>query len=227
MRIDHRWPAERLIEVIGTPDCRVHFGQFGEDSFLADLFRHQPNGFYVDVGCHDPHRYSNTFLLWKVLGWHGINIDADSRAIERFRAARPNDTNLNIGIGPEDGEATLSLFDDGAVNTFDSATAEKQHKQFGEAKTVIVPVRTLRSVLAQYLPADTAIDYLNVDCEGLDESILRSNDWNKYRPRFVSVELHGLVLEQAAEHRVIQFMKDQGYRFHSMFWVTALFQRIR
>lgn len=226
MRLDKTSREAHLSEIIESPECRVHFGQFGEDAMLAEFMKNRANGFYVDIGCHDPQRFSNTFLLWKVLGWQGINIDADPHAIERFKVARPNDINLHFGVGPAEGYLELFMFSEGAVNTFDSVIASSRQQKFGAFETVKVPIKTLKSILDEYLPRNQAIDYMNVNVEGLDFEVLKSNDWVRYRPQYLSVELHGIDLRRAGDNPVVQYLETVGYKLISFYWVTGLFERM-
>ena len=57
------------------------YSQDNEDLFLNEYFEKISNGFYVDIGCHHPKRFSNTYLLYKK-GWKGVNIDANFFAIK-------------------------------------------------------------------------------------------------------------------------------------------------
>ena len=59
------------------------YSQNGEDLILIDYFNENPNGFYVDIGCHHPFRFSNTYLLYKK-GWRGLNVDANKWTISLF-----------------------------------------------------------------------------------------------------------------------------------------------
>ncbi len=217
-------PRARGVLTLAAEDhARLHFSQFGEDCFLWHLFGNRANGFYVDVGCHDPLRYSNTHLLHRALGWRGINLDADPRAVAKFRAARPGDVNIHIGVAMERGSREFHLFQDGAVNTFDQALAGERSGQFRRGATVTVPTCPLSEILDRAMPANTAIDYLNVDCEGWDREVLLSNDWTKYRPEVISVEIHDLDLENAGANPTAAFLKQQGYRLRSHYYVTTFF----
>ena len=61
-------------------------------------------GFYIDVGCYHPLKYSQTHKLYK-LGWSGINVDISKESIDLFNTFRPRDKNLNLGISTETGFA--------------------------------------------------------------------------------------------------------------------------
>ena len=50
--------------------------------------------FYVDLGAYDPIYHSNTFLLY-LLGWRGLNIDANEDSIQTFEIFRPTDINVH------------------------------------------------------------------------------------------------------------------------------------
>ena len=39
------------------------YSQFGEDIFLKKYFS-KKKGFYIDIGCHHPYGYNNTFILF-------------------------------------------------------------------------------------------------------------------------------------------------------------------
>jgi hypothetical protein len=45
-------------------------------------------------------------------------------------------------------------------------------------------------VLAANLPGGVALDFMSVDCEGHDLTVLESNNWELFRPSVVLVEDH-------------------------------------
>jgi hypothetical protein len=58
-----------------------------------------------------------------------------------------------------------------------------------------VPSFTLTKILAEHLPAKQKINFLSVDVEELDLTVLASNDWTKYRPKVVLAEVLGSSLK--------------------------------
>ncbi len=224
MYLDHGMAASTFLDVVQKDECGVHFSQFGECVILTNvLFGGVRDGTYVDVGCHDPFRYSNTYLLWKLLGWTGINIDADVNAIEKFRHHRPHDVNLHCGVGDEPGELEFMVFPDGAINTFDPEFAAHMTKRFGVPTRVKVPVRPINDILNEHLPAGRKIDYLNVDCEGMDEKIIFSFDFEKHRPQVVTVELGHIDVIGLASNPTVALLYGKGYRLHSFLHITGVF----
>jgi len=226
MEIDQNASDETLIAIARTPAARLHFSQLGEDCLLWHYFHTVIGGFYVDVGCHHPTRYSNTYLLHNFRQWRGINIDADERAIAKFQESRPGDINLTLGVGAFAGEREFTIFNDGAVNTFDSRMALQQQVNFGTPKITKVSILPLADILDRYLPPDVSIDYMNVDCEGLDHEVVASNNWSKYRPKILTVELFGFPIENPLSHQTVSFLKAQGYKVISYLHATLFFERI-
>src|SRR5712692_1088562 len=116
----------KILAAVATGNARLHFSQIGEDALIWQFFANVKNGYYVDVGCHHPFRYSNTALLSIFNGWAGLNIDPDQRAIDLFNHHRPQDINVRCAVGNRTGSAEVFLFNDGAVNTLDPKWADSR-----------------------------------------------------------------------------------------------------
>ncbi len=204
---------------------RHTYSQLGEDISIAHYLDCRRGGRYVDVGCHHPFRISNTALLHTALGWSGVNIDADPRAIEAFRRARPYDVNLNLAVGPEDGEIDVAIFADGAVNSAVPEVYEAKRAAFGDPVMRRVRMLPLQTIVDRYIPAGETFDFLNVDVEGLDLPVLQSLDWAKHQPKVVAAEIHGLDLGDLGSSPTVRFMQGLGYQLRSFAVVTAIFVR--
>ena len=216
----------RLFNLINTGEARLHFSQLGEDAVLWHHFGTNMNGFYVDVGCHHPYRFSNTALLATFNDWQGINVDLDERAIAAFRAIRPNDTNLNIAIGLTDGESTVTVFEEGAVNSLDPAMANHQAQTRAVKAKKMIRTRPLASVLQEHMPSGIEIDFMNIDAEGWDQIVLESNDWERYRPKVIAVESHGFNLNNPQVNETFRFLVGKGYSLTSHVVVTSIYERV-
>ena len=203
------------------------YSAFGEDRLILKLLESRGRGFYVDVGCHHPIDYSNTYALYQ-RGWRGIAIDPDPVAIAAFRATRPRDIPCQCAIGLEAGEAILHLFNDRSMNTLDAASfarfkAKPRKRHLGDIR---VERRPLAAVLAELLPPGEAVDFLNVDCEGTDLEVLRSNDWSRHRPALIAVEDFSLDLAESAASPIHRYLRERGYRLDSHLRLTSLYRPI-
>ncbi len=195
------------------------FSQEGEDRLIGRMLEtigispRDHRGFYVDVGAHHPSRFSNTYF-WYLKGWRGINIDARPDIHDEFNRVRSRDINLELGIAATEGELEFSVFKEAALNTFDPTVARDRIENAGyeRLKTVTVRTRPLASVLDEYMPPNTTIDFMSVDVEGLDLEVLQSNDWERYRPAIVLAEAcDHLEVTDAVESELSQFLISQGY----------------
>ena len=191
------------------PPFSIHsFSQDGEDMLLRGVFEGRTSGFYVDVGAHHPQRFSNTYYFY-LMGWRGINIDAMPGSMELFNRSRPRDINLEIGVSETTGMLPYYAFNESALNGFSKEVADRitEDGQYRLEFTKPVPTCPLAQILDEYLPANQTIDFLTIDTEGLDDAVLRSNNWEKYRPLVIVAEpLH------VASVSGTQFLRSLGYR---------------
>ena len=202
------------------------WSQEGEDRILERLFGGRMSGFYVDVGAHHPHRYSNTFLFYRK-GWRGINIDALPGSMALFNRFRSRDINLEIGVGSRESTLDYYMFNEPALNSFSrelslERTAAKPEYRILEVRKV--PVAPLKDILAKHCPSGQKIDFLSIDVEGFDLDVLKSNDWTKYRPEYVLVEALVSSFDDLIGSEVFNYLSDDGYTFCAMTANTAFFR---
>lgn len=207
--------------------ARKSFSQEGEDILLARYIDAKRTGFFVDIGAHHPSRCSNTYYFYK-RGWRGINIDAMPGSMTPFRIVRPRDINIEIAISDKVETIEFHTFKEPLFNSANKELAESRREQFGEKKnsanTHFIQAATLKSILDKYLPKNTEIDFLSVDIEGLDLNALKSNDWSKYRPKYILVEILGESIQSLSQTETYQFLSDMGYEAVSKLVHTVVFR---
>jgi FkbM family methyltransferase len=202
------------------------FGQNGEDLILDRMLEKEVAGFYVDVGAHHPVRFSNTYLFYR-RGWRGINIDAQPGSMRLFRKHRPRDINVECGVAARAGTLSYFRFNEPALNTFDESEAKlKDVAPYRIVDRVEVGVRPLGDLLAEFLPAGQAIDFMTVDVEGLDAEVLGSNDWNRFRPRIVLAETLRTDILTIASCPAVRLLGEVGYKPVAKAYDTTFFERI-
>jgi FkbM family methyltransferase len=195
--------------------ARRCFSQEGEDMILRRYFGQRKSGFYVDIGAHHPFRYSNTYMFYKK-GWRGINIDATPGSMKLFERYRPHDTNLEMAITRAPETLEFFLFDDHAYNTFSPEQADKATEAGANLLSKqAIPGLPLADVLAREIPPGRAIDIMSVDVEGMDLDVLKSNDWEQFRPHILLVECLESDLLHVEQDPVYQFLTGQNYRLYA------------
>jgi len=189
----------------------LHYSQEGEDIVLDRILPQDKVGFFVDVGAHHPLRFSNTYALYRK-GWRGINLDATPGSMAAFNKLRPEDINIECAISDADNSMTFHVFKEGALNTFDASLAKEYvDSDCALERTVEIRPHTLSSILDEYLPAGKHIDLLNIDVEGEEMGVLRSNNWLAYRPSIIILEVLATPYAGVSSHPTVAFLADKGY----------------
>ena len=205
-----------------TDFIKFHYSQFGEDIILREILKREiSNGFYVDVGCYHPKKFSNTYMLYKK-GWSGINIDMEEDKISLFNMVRPRDLNVLSAISDKEEEVTLYRYSKyGLGSTIDTKIASETTDHIYD-KT-IVKTRTLNDVINESPYKDTQIDVLSIDVEGYDFKVLRSLDIKKYSPKVIIIEDHHKKIEDILETDIFKFLVQNNYKLRSWSFYSLIF----
>lgn len=211
--------------VLGGYDkaARRSWSQYGEDEVLVELLKDGlRRGYYVDVGANHPAILSNTFRLY-CLGMRGVSIEPNDTLCAFHARYRPGDTVVCAGVGERDGLLEYFMMNYHAFNTFSEEEARGREASGSKLiRRTLKPVFRLDTVLRDCAPKDRdAFALLSVDTEGMDEIVLRSNDWRRYRPRHVLIESN--TEESAAATAAL--LRDLGYAQRQRFQVNGLYSR--
>lgn len=206
---------------------RVSYSQCGEDMIGRFIFDALKIAYptYLDIGAHHPTYLNNTYSFYKS-GSRGVNIEPDPDLFSRFLKERSRDTNLNFGVGDSEGQLTFHVMSARTLNTF-SAEEARSASEKGRAKierTLQLPVRPVGEVLSMHF-ADAAPDFLSLDVEGLDLSILKSWDFSRWRPRVACVEtvIYGGGRGEGQRDDIATHLQDCGYFAYAHTHVNTLF----
>ncbi|MBA3352757.1 MAG: FkbM family methyltransferase [Blastocatellia bacterium] len=163
----------------------ISYAQNFEDVMLYRGLKGLREGFYIDVGAHDPVFHSVTKAFYD-RGWHGINVEPVPASHERLARDRPRDINLLVSASDGPGETTLYQFAGTGLSTTSSTVAESHEQQGFDASTCVSHKQSLKTICDDY--AIETIHFLKIDVEGSEEECLRGNDFSVHRPWIVVVE---------------------------------------
>ena len=170
---------------------RASYSQDQEDLFINDYFKNIDIGFYLDIGCYHPIKYSNTALLYN-RGWSGINIDMNQTSIDLFNILRDKDINICAAISNKNKEI-VQYIDHlySPVNTinknFSQSISKKfQLKPFSERK---IFTNTFDEVLKKNKIQIKKIDFINIDAEGHDYEVLQGINLFEIKPKMICIEI--------------------------------------
>ena len=167
-----------------------NFSQGEEELFLLNYFKKVNDGFYIDVGCYSPKKFSNTYALYKK-GWSGINIDPNENTIKEFDKFRTRDKNILAFVSSKIKSYKYFYFDEPALNGFLTKKRLKILKDegFRLKKTKNIHSKTLNQILTE-CGSIRKIDLLDIDVEGLDYDVLKSIDLDNIYVGLILVEVN-------------------------------------
>lgn len=199
------------------------YSQEGEDLILMQIFETKKNGFYVDIGAHHPKRFSNTYIFYKKK-WRKINIDAMPGSMKLFKKHRKHDINIEAVIADTQNEVSYFSFKESALNTINYKLGQERKQNNELLKVYKMQTKTLAQILDEYIPPRTQIDFMTIDVEDADFEVLKSNNWTKYSPEFVLVEIRNSKFKDIFENKIYLFLKDSGYSFFAKTVNTIFFK---
>jgi len=205
--------------------ANVSYAQCGEDLLLHFLLVEllkikQPA--YLDIGAHDPIRFSNTYFLY-LMGGRGVCVEPDPDLLARIKQVRPKDTCLNVGIGAGDEKAAeFFVMSEQSLNTFSRVNAERLAATGNHRieRILRIPLVAVNQVLADNF--STPPNLVSLDTEGNDLEILRSFNFGEPRPEVFCVE----TLTFPEERRVVEIvdlMQQRGYSIYADTYLNTIF----
>tara|TARA_Y100000590_G_C15606508_1_gene972134 strand:+ start:581 stop:1300 length:720 start_codon:yes stop_codon:yes gene_type:complete len=188
------------------------YSQFGEDLFTLKHFKNSSKGFYVDVGAYHPFFWNNTQLLFNK-NWEGINIDINPASVEIFNEARPNDYNINAAVSNKN-KKYISYYTKNIINTMSTTVIGSAKTSFIKNNFDIRKAKCLKlnDIISKTKFKKKKIDFLNIDTEKSEVDVLRSLNFNKYRPKLICIEIHLKNKNYLKSHPTYLYLKKKKYK---------------
>lgn len=194
--------------------CRTSiYSQYGEDAVISHL-NLPDKGFFVDVGCWHPKKFSNTWQLYQK-GWRGVNVDLGEVKIQTFNWVRKKDHNVVAAVSDQLGTVMVQRDKDFSVG--EQIVLPGQTPRAGFGQTRVMQSQTLNEILKQSPFADQPIDLLSIDAEGHDIHVLNSLNLDRYIPRVILVESYVPHLTELLTAPLHLLLKEKGYELFN--WV--------
>jgi FkbM family methyltransferase len=188
----------------------ISFSKAGDDIQLMKLIN-QPNpGTYVDVGCWHPYKASNSYYFY-LRNWKGICIDPNPELADLYKKFRPKDNFINAGIGASNQTLDYFMFEESSMNTFSKDFYEKHKTHSKLLQKIEIPLFSLKDILDKNLDKNDRLDFFDIDVEGFDLEVLKTNDWEKYRPKIIVIESDN-PLKKDLDSEIVQYLAMQNYR---------------
>jgi len=175
--------------------------QYGEDAILEKYFQGQHYGFVVDIGAANGLDNSNTHALLQQGGWQGLLVEPEPsqyKALEERYADNMHVRTVNCACGSECGTQKFHIGGEGHKqgSTLLSEWKDRLEKDFDATYEAEIDVHVLTLVELFDAYKVPEIDFLSIDCEGMDYQVLQSIDWNRWQPTLICMEGGGFALPE-------------------------------
>jgi hypothetical protein len=211
---------KRIRKTFLTNYRRTYYAQFGEDTILRELIGKKRGGFYVDVGCYHPKKFSNTYML-HTRGWNGVNIDMEQEKVNLFRLARPRDFNVVAAVS--DVRQQVTIHRDRPHSLGSTIVPGLLPKEDPNLAPLTLVTRSLDEILGASPWAGKEIDVISIDCEGHDFQVLKSLSLATYRPKVIIIESHARDIEAIVAGPMYQYLVGQQYALRSWMHLSLVF----
>jgi FkbM family methyltransferase len=178
---------------------KLSYSQIYQDLFAYHFSNQKKGGFFVEVGAADGINISNTYLLEKKFGWNGIICEPNPIHKLSNLSNRKATLNTNI-IDYKDSNKKYFYIN---YDTFNSSIM----KNIKYKKKIYLKALSLNSLLNKYKTPKT-IDYISIDTEGNEYSILKKFNFKKYDVKIFTIEHN---FNNSKRNSILKVMKKNNY----------------
>jgi FkbM family methyltransferase len=169
------------------------------DHLLVEHFQFLENGVFIEAGANDGVTQSNTKLLQERYGWKGLLVEPSPAAFAQIANNRPHAIKENCALVSNDykGNTLTGDFDGHLMSSVGGLRRSNSNQ-------VTVPVQTLTSLLERHKLTD--VDFLSLDAEGYELSILKGLDFTRFAPKWMLVEIYNVSFDE-----LVAFLRERDY----------------
>lgn len=165
---------------------------------MHSIFNNAKNLFFIDVGAHDGLSSSNTAYAEMNLDWNGICIEPHPDVYSKLTTTRKCKT-YNCCVSEFETEIEFcrirgySEMLSGIKSSYSESHLKRITNEItehgGDMTIIKVPSKTLNTIIEEN--NIDRVDYLSIDTEGSELSVLKSIDLNKHKITVISAENNG------------------------------------
>lgn len=211
----------------------VSYSQCGEDlivGFILSQITTSKSINYCDIGANAPWKFSNTakFYLKNKRNHTGVLVEPDPVLASILKRKRSKDIVVNKGVKSGEESANVLEFyqmSSNTLNTFSYKEAQYYETLGYQINNKLdIEVIDINELLVQYFD-NKVIHFLSVDVEGLDYEILKTMDFEKFRPVCICVETINFVPNGMAikDNKIVDLLVNNGYFEYAFTGINSIF----
>lgn len=176
--------------------------QLNQDAWVLEQTNNKRKGFFVEAGACDGKMLSNTYILEKEYHWHGICCEPNPEYHQALSENRNCHIEYDCLYSESGRQLEFSKTNElgGITQEFknDGNEAELRRKRRLQSERCLVNTISLNDLLEKH-NAPKNIDYISLDTEGSELSILSTFDFNKYNVRLWTIEHNHIILKELTD----------------------------
>lgn len=194
----------------------MFYSQHKQDEFLEKkIFKGYNFGIFVDIGAHDGVNINNTLYFEKEHKWQGYNVEPNKEVYNKLINNRPNSININCAIHEDECIQDFILNDgytemlSGLKREYDSRHLNRLKNELltygGVSNIIKIETKKLSSLFSEY--NIKYVNYLSIDVEGAEFSIIKSIDFDKVFIDVIEFENN----YKDSSNVIIDYLCNKGY----------------
>lgn len=198
-----------ILALVNQPDFLggMSKSQLRQDLMILLTTNFKRDGFFVEFGATNGIKLSNTYLLEKSFGWTGILAEPAKVWHEALQKNRDASIELSCVWTESNKTISFNMTDDAELSTISNFNDKDQHYNSRKSGVVCyVNTISLNDLLDKH-KAPRNIDFLSIDTEGSELSILESFDFSKYEIKTIFCE-HNFTTDREKIHSLLS---SKGY----------------
>lgn len=182
----------------------VSYSQIYQDLWVLFESSSKSNGYFVEFGALDGVTFSNTFLLEKEFNWTGILCEPNPDMHQNLINTRKSIVDTRCVYSETGKFLEFDCTSNPELSKISSISADNHSRQV--TNTVLVETITLTKLLDDH-NAPNLVDFLSIDTEGSEYSILTSHDWGRYNFKTICLEHNN----NEYRHPIYELLTAKGY----------------
>jgi FkbM family methyltransferase len=200
---------EKLNDFLGAK-LNISFARSGDDLQLMKLIDNSTPGVFVDIGSWHPKKASNTYFFY-LRKWKGICIDPNPELKDLYHSLRPRDIFINAGVGFSSEPMKYFMFSESSINTFSKDFIKSKNLESKIVNQLDIPIYSLKEILSKHILPTDRLDFFDIDAEGFDLEVLKTNDWDLFRPKIVVIE-SDLPIKEDINSDIVKYLESKNYK---------------
>jgi FkbM family methyltransferase len=194
------------------------YSQTGEDMILNQMLGKR-KGTYIDIGSGYPIWYSNTYFLYR-RGWTGVLVDPIRKNVKYSKFLRRRDTVILGAVSRHQGKAIFHEFKNYAYSTLDASAYESRLASGLELRASYEVETISFKSLVDLIPKNP-LTIVFIDTEGHEFNILKSINFNLFRPAIIVVEE---LVSPLIYSPIRDFLAEKGFVLHAYTGLSSIYR---